>query len=133
MLEVRSTGRVPSEVVSEVLTMLDIEESIVAGSAHHSEELRTAGLRFTDGEECDDLRAHPATATPDDPVCQPCRDAGQAWVALRRCLDCGHVGCCDSSAGRHATAHFHTTRHPVMQSAEPGEIWRWCYVHHATG
>ena len=46
---------------------------------------------------------------------------------------CGHVGCCDSSAPRHATAHFHSTRHPVMQSAEPGENWRWCYVDERLG
>ena len=49
------------------------------------------------------------------------------------CLECGHVGCCDSSPQRHATAHFHETGHPVMQSAEPGEDWRWCFVHHLTG
>ena len=51
-------------------------------------------------------------------------------MALRQCRECGHVGCCDSSAGQHASAHFHETGHPVMQSAELGESWRWCYVHH---
>jgi uncharacterized UBP type Zn finger protein len=45
------------------------------------------------------------------------------------CLTCGHVGCCDSSPHRHATAHFHDTDHAVMRSVEPGESWRWCYVH----
>jgi uncharacterized UBP type Zn finger protein len=44
------------------------------------------------------------------------------------CLDCGHVGCCDDSPRRHATAHFHGTSHPVITSTEPGEAWRWCYV-----
>jgi uncharacterized UBP type Zn finger protein len=44
------------------------------------------------------------------------------------CLDCGHVGCCDSSPYQHATAHFQLTGHPVMRSIEPGEAWRWCYV-----
>jgi len=44
------------------------------------------------------------------------------------CLTCGHVGCCDSSPYRHATAHFHACAHPVMRSVEPGESWRWCYV-----
>jgi uncharacterized UBP type Zn finger protein len=44
------------------------------------------------------------------------------------CLDCGHVGCCDNSPRRHATAHFHSTSHPVITSTEPGEAWRWCYV-----
>ena len=44
------------------------------------------------------------------------------------CLTCGHVGCCDSSKGKHATKHFEATGHPIMQSAEPGQSWRWCYV-----
>ena len=46
---------------------------------------------------------------------------------LRICLTCGHVGCCDSSAPRHATAHHQATGHPVIRSYEPGEDWRWCY------
>ena len=50
------------------------------------------------------------------------------WVHLRLCLSCGHVGCCDSSPGRHATRHFHQTTHPVVASYEPGERWGWCYV-----
>jgi len=62
-------------------------------------------------------------------VCPECVASGQRWVHLRKCLVCGHVGCCDSSPGRHATAHYHETGHPVMRSAEPGEDWRWCYVH----
>ena len=54
------------------------------------------------------------------------------WVSLRQCLECGNVGCCDSSVAQHATKHFHDTTHPVMESAEPGEDWRWCFVHHKT-
>lgn len=61
--------------------------------------------------------------------CVECLATGQHWVHLRKCLVCGHVGCCDSSPGRHATAHFHETGHAVMRSAEPGEDWMWCYVH----
>jgi uncharacterized UBP type Zn finger protein len=49
-------------------------------------------------------------------------------VHLRECLVCGHVGCCDSSVGKHATKHFHHTKHAVMKSIEPGETWGWCYV-----
>lgn len=60
--------------------------------------------------------------------CEECMALGDPWVHLRRCLDCGHVGCCDSSKNRHATQHFRTTTHPVVQSFEPGESWRWCYV-----
>ena len=50
------------------------------------------------------------------------------WVALRMCLICGHVGCCDSSIGLHATKHFNETRHPVM-IALPNRQWKWCYEH----
>ena len=48
-------------------------------------------------------------------------------VHLRAWLSCGQVGCCGSLLPRHATAHATQTGHPVMQSAEPGEIWPWCY------
>ncbi len=65
---------------------------------------------------------------PQSDGCAECLAAGGRWVHLRMCLECGHVGCCDSSPGKHATAHFHTTHHPVMRSAEPGETWGWCYV-----
>lgn len=60
--------------------------------------------------------------------CEDCLKIGGTWVHLRMCLVCGHVGCCDSSPHRHATAHFHTTLHPVMRSIEPDESWGWCYV-----
>jgi uncharacterized UBP type Zn finger protein len=64
--------------------------------------------------------------------CEECLKTGSQWVHLRLCLSCGHVGCCDSSPGRHATRHFHETEHPVIASFEPDERWAWCYVHEAT-
>ncbi|HEX2080427.1 MAG TPA: UBP-type zinc finger domain-containing protein [Longimicrobium sp.] len=64
--------------------------------------------------------------TPDG--CEECLAGGTWWVHLRLCRTCGHVGCCDSSPNRHATKHFHATRHPIVTSAEPGEDWSWCYV-----
>ncbi len=60
--------------------------------------------------------------------CTECLQTGGRWVRLRECLSCGHVGCCDSSPNRHATAHFTATSHPLIVSFEPGESWRWCYV-----
>jgi uncharacterized UBP type Zn finger protein len=63
--------------------------------------------------------------------CAECLASGSRWVHLRLCLSCGHVGCCDSSPNRHATAHAAHTGHPVVRSFEPGEDWRWCYVHQA--
>ncbi|ASW54556.1 UBP-type zinc finger domain-containing protein [Plantactinospora sp. KBS50] len=65
--------------------------------------------------------------------CPECVAIGADWVHLRSCLTCGHVGCCDSSPNRHATAHFQTTGHPVMRSIQPGESWRWCFVDEEIG
>jgi uncharacterized UBP type Zn finger protein len=61
-------------------------------------------------------------------VCNECVQLGDTWVHLRLCLECGHVGCCDSSKNKHATRHFHHTHHPLIRSIEPGERWVWCYV-----
>jgi uncharacterized UBP type Zn finger protein len=60
--------------------------------------------------------------------CVECLLMGGVWVHLRRCTECGHIGCCDNSPNKHATAHFHETAHPIIQSYEPGEDWYWCYV-----
>jgi hypothetical protein len=60
--------------------------------------------------------------------CEECLEIGSEWVHLRMCLTCGHIGCCDSSPNKHATAHFHQCRHPIIRSYEPGEDWAWCYV-----
>jgi uncharacterized UBP type Zn finger protein len=59
--------------------------------------------------------------------CEDCLAIGGAWVHLRLCLACGHVGCCDDSPARHATAHAQATGHPLIRSIEPGEEWSWCY------
>jgi len=66
--------------------------------------------------------------TPSGAGCKECLEKGDTWVHLRLCLECGHVGCCDSSKNKHATKHFHRMHHPVIRSFEPGENWRWCYV-----
>jgi uncharacterized UBP type Zn finger protein len=61
------------------------------------------------------------------PGCEDCLRIGGQWVHLRLCLTCGHVGCCDSSPNRHATAHARSSRHPIIRSLEVGEKWCWCY------
>jgi uncharacterized UBP type Zn finger protein len=78
--------------------------------------------------QCSHLdQTHPVS--PRTPAgCEECLKAGSQWVHLRLCLSCGHVGCCDSSPGRHATKHFRGSGHPLMRSFEPGEDWAWCYV-----
>lgn len=82
--------------------------------------------------ECEHLagvaRHRPHGVRPSAPGCQECLEHGGAWVHLRLCLTCGHVGCCDSSPHQHATRHYEETGHPVMKSFEPGEEWAWCYV-----
>lgn len=65
---------------------------------------------------------------PGTPGCEECLELGDTWVHLRLCLICGHVGCCDNSRNKHAAKHFHATNHPLIQSFERGEDWRWCYV-----
>ena len=67
------------------------------------------------------------------PGCPECLRIGTNWVHLRICLACGNVACCDSSPQRHASKHFEDSGHPVMQSAQPGERWRWCYVDELLG
>jgi uncharacterized UBP type Zn finger protein len=64
---------------------------------------------------------------PSSKGCEDCLKIGDSWVHLRLCLSCGHVGCCDSSKNRHARAHWNTVHHPIMQSFQPGEDWRWCF------
>jgi hypothetical protein len=70
--------------------------------------------------------------TPSGPGCVECLATGGRWVHLRTCQSCGHIGCCDSSPNRHATAHHGATGHPVIRSAEPGEQWSWCYEDEVT-
>lgn len=85
-------------------------------------------------EACEHLekaatRAH--AVRPSGLGCKECLESGSDWVHLRLCLSCGHVGCCDNSPNRHATAHFHSAKHPVIRSFEPGEAWAYCYPHQA--
>ena len=60
--------------------------------------------------------------------CEDCLRMGGKWLHLRICLSCGHVGCCDDSPNRHASAHAGSSSHPIIRSLEPGEDWCWCYV-----
>jgi CPA1 family monovalent cation:H+ antiporter len=132
VLKIRESGRVDSEVVADVLAMLDVEESMLDTATEEREELQEYSRLRRTGYRCADLDHYPVVETTPDPVCQRCLDEGLEWVSMRQCLECGNLACCDSSVGQHATKHFHETSHPVMETAEPDEDWRWCYVHHAT-
>lgn len=82
--------------------------------------------------DCDHLRLvrerRRRAVTPSGPGCRECLADGEDWVHLRLCLTCGHVGCCDDSPHRHATAHARAAGHPVIRSYEPGESWAYCYA-----
>jgi hypothetical protein len=60
--------------------------------------------------------------------CVECLADDGWWLHLRRCAECGHVGCCDNSPQQHATGHFEKTGHPIIASFEPGEEWFYNYT-----
>jgi CPA1 family monovalent cation:H+ antiporter len=137
LLRIRDSGTVDQAVLSHVLGQLDIEESMLDRIEERTSTLRDEPLlppERPDGE-CQHLADHHdrfvAPRTPHG--CEECLRDGMTWVHLRLCLDCGHVGCCNSSVGKHAEGHYHQVSHPVMRSFEPGENWRWCFVDEKLG
>jgi hypothetical protein len=78
-------------------------------------------------ESCSHLDLVDAAAVPSAEGCEDCLRLGGRWVHLRMCRVCGHVGCCDSSPSKHATAHHGSSGHPLISSFEPGEDWWWCF------
>lgn len=135
VLEARGSGSAPQEVVAQVLTMLDVEESMLDYSQRERGRLRGAdNLLVSPGGDCEHLQQIDKEVPPRTPgECAACVAQGTTWVHLRMCLSCGEVACCDSSPERHASAHFEHTGHPAMRSVEPGEGWRWCFVDQVTG
>jgi len=130
ILEARDSGAYDDEVLRRALLAIDLEESMLDriedAAARVDEELTTPDKRAGD---CKHLREAPKVIRANTPEgCEECLVEGTRWVHLRLCLSCGHVGCCDSSVRKHASAHFHQAKHPVMRSIEPGEAWRWCFV-----
>lgn len=83
-----------------------------------------------EGQQCTHLDTI-VPVTPSAQGCEDCLKIGDRWVHLRICQTCGHVGCCDNSKNKHATKHYHSTGHPIIQSFEPSEDWLWCYVDQA--
>ncbi len=79
-------------------------------------------------KSCSHLNTIEVTELPDSVEgCEDCLREGAAWLHLRICLTCGHVGCCDDSPHQHATAHARSAQHQLIRSLEPGEDWSWCY------
>ncbi|GAA1515316.1 Na+/H+ antiporter [Kribbella lupini] len=136
ILKVRDEGLVADEVLQRAQIALDIEESILDRAEADDVGGQSDDLRVPapPGGPCDHLADAPVVKTPNTPEgCEECLAEGGTWVHLRLCLDCGHVGCCDSSQMKHASKHFAQTEHPVMRSFEPGENWRWCFVDETLG
>ena len=101
--QLQSVSEGPRWVDTQAIVTLDLGDAVCGGV---SGKLRT---------------------TPRTDGCEECLQRGDSWVHLRVCMTCGHVGCCDSSQGKHASAHYHETGHAVMRSVEPGEAWGWCH------
>jgi uncharacterized UBP type Zn finger protein len=78
---------------------------------------------------CTHLDTVTVTELPEEvPGCQDCLKSGGVWLHLRICLACGHVGCCDDSPNKHASAHFFASDHTLIRSLEPREEWSWCFI-----
>jgi monovalent cation/hydrogen antiporter len=135
LLQARDSGLYDDEVLRSALSAIDMEESMLDriedASARIDDELVTPQDRAGDCEHLAEAPRFVVARTPEG--CEECLRDGTSWVHLRLCLSCGHVGCCDSSVHKHATAHFHEIGHPVMRSIEPGEAWRWCFVDEMLG
>jgi Na+/H+ antiporter len=133
VLEIRDTGTMASEVINQVLSMLDVEESMLDYSDEERQRVKAGGPLRLEGD-CEHLREVRPPVEPDSQgECGDCLRDGTTWVHLRMCVQCGHVACCDSSPERHASRHYDETGHEVMRSAETGEDWRWCFVDELTG
>ena len=81
-------------------------------------------------ESCEHFDALTDVTDPSSDVCTLCVEMGDSWVHLRSCLGCGMVGCCDNSKNTHARKHSEIHGHPLIQSIEPGESWRYCFPDH---
>ncbi len=134
LLELRDAGLYPHEVLAAVMEALDIEESVLEGATTFEDLAPIEVTPIASHHACEHLSQAPVTVVPLTPQgCAECLQQGMSWVHLRLCLSCGAVGCCESSPGQHALAHYRQLGHPVIRSFETGENWRWCYVDAALG
>lgn len=137
VLHFRRKGNIDHAVLVGVMNALDLEEAMLAGLDTRDAELRQRVLLTPETRrgDCAELREAPTAVDPQthDDTCLECAAEGVDPVQIRMCLSCGYVGCCDSSEGQHSRRHFEETGHPVMRTFEPGEEWRWCYVHRLLG
>jgi CPA2 family monovalent cation:H+ antiporter-2 len=129
VLELRGTARAFVSVAPLFRTAADPVPEASAAPVPRRVDTETAVTLDADPSRCPCTHLGTLRAVvPTSPGCEECLASGQSWVHLRLCMTCGHVGCCDSSKNKHATKHFHATKHPIARSIEPGEDWGWCYV-----
>lgn len=128
-------GRIGPFVALYVLVLAIVAPLLAAQSGRFAplvpDRLLRSRYRYVRGEtmstSCVHLDQIKVTETDVD-VCPQCAELGEDWVQLRLCLACGTVACCDDSPHRHAREHHHQTQHAIVESLEPGEDWRYCYV-----
>ncbi len=136
LVRLRDQGAAEHDLLGRLLEQLDIEESVLdLSDDDRRDSERVSAVRAPEALEggCEHLRDAPEEIAALSPNCQPCEEQNLAPVHLRKCMTCGYVGCCDSSVGKHSRKHFRESRHPVMESFEPGEAWRWCFIDGETG
>ena len=135
LIRLRDRGSVHDDVLRDIFSDIDIEETVLDFRRTLSRDGRAQELA-TPAEDagCGHLQGSTDAPSPRPPNgCAECLSEGRRWVHLRLCMTCGHVGCCDSSPGRHASGHYGTTGHPVVRSYEANEAWRWCFVDEQVG
>src|SRR5262249_54425236 len=124
-----SYAQMPPSGCRQTEGMIEPEEGMQDRPLSLFRRLTRTGAPVVWPQQCSHLREAAPQANPRTPDrCEDHQPEDGWWVHLRACVACGHVGCCDSSTPRHATAHHLATGHPVIQSIEPGERWRWCYL-----
>jgi CPA2 family monovalent cation:H+ antiporter-2 len=89
--------------------------------------VRTIHLTKEQQRACEHTAEMPADVTSNAIGCPECLELGDRWMHLRICMQCGQVGCCDSSKNQHASKHYAASGHPVIRSYEPREEWAWCF------
>jgi CPA1 family monovalent cation:H+ antiporter len=137
LVQLRDSGELDDHLLRTVQQRLDLEDALLLQDLDEPDDRRGRldELIPVSPSSCDHLAAAGARrpADPDGAGCEECLRLGWDWVHLRQCVACDHVGCCDSSRGRHASGHYEAIGHPVMRSIEPGEAWRWCFIDRVLG
>ncbi len=103
LVGLRDAGELDDEVLRQVQQSLDLEDAMIAQAddAVPDHEGMLEDLIPAGASTCEHLQAAAGLDLAGAPGggCEECLALGWTWVHLRRCLACGHIGCCDSSQG----------------------------------